>query len=310
MPPIAQPYIRYNDLAFESWCLRGKKNSHKDAKRKSILRTGNIRDLKNTLTILALLCCMSSFSQQESKRWLKGMYLQWGYNTEWYTQSNLHFSNPGKYDFTLYQVTAKDKPDLDAVVKEPVQITIPQCNYRIGFYLDDKRRSAIEINFDHAKYVMIANQTLRMKGTLDGRYIDKDTLVQPYSFLSFEHTNGANFFHINYVYQQGLLPHAGRDWLHFVGKAGAGIVVPRTDVYLFGHHLDNKYHVAGYILSVEAGLRYYMLRKLFLETTIKSGFADYLNVLTVEGGRSNHCFGYFEMIAGVGYDINFGKKKH
>lgn len=269
----------------------------------------NLSGLKCTITILILLSCLPGLGQKQSGRWLKGMYLQWGYNTEWFTKSDLHFDNPGQYDFTLYGVRAKDRPAMESVVKEPMQITVPQCNYRIGFYLDQAKKSAIEINFDHAKYIMQPGQTLHLKGTIHNEWMDKDTLVQPYSFLSFEHTNGANFFHLNYVYQQGLLPHAGRDWLHFVGKAGAGIVVPRTDVWLFGKHLDNKYHVAGYIISLEAGLRYYLLKKLFLESTLKSGFANYLNVLTVEGGRSNHCFGYLEAILSVGYDINFGNKK-
>jgi len=264
--------------------------------------------LKSTITILLLCSCLLNFAQEKNKRWIKGMYLQWGYNTEWFTRSDLHFKNPGQYDFVLYKAVAKDRPDLDAVIKEPMQVTVPQSNYRIGFYLDQQKKHALEINFDHAKYVMQSNQTLHMQGTLGERYINKDTLVTPYNFLSFEHTNGANFFHLNYVYKEGLLKHAQRDWLHFVGKIGAGIVVPRTDVYLFGHHLDNKYHVAGYIISAETGLRYYVLKKLFLETTFKGGFADYLNVLTVEGGKSHHCFGYFEAIAGIGYDINFGKK--
>ena len=60
------------------------------------------------------------------------MYIQWGYNTEWYTKSNIRFRMPGGTDFTLHHVKAQDRPDLDAIYKKPKDISIPQYNYRIG----------------------------------------------------------------------------------------------------------------------------------------------------------------------------------
>ena len=79
------------------------------------------------------------------------MYFQWGYNTEWYTKSNVHVTMPGGTDFTLHHAKAKDRPDVDAILTEPGDISIPQYNYRLGFYLNKKHTRAIELNFDHAK---------------------------------------------------------------------------------------------------------------------------------------------------------------
>ena len=75
------------------------------------------------------------------------------------------------------------------------------------------------------------------------------------------------------------------------------------------HRLDNEYHVAGYIISGEAGMRYYPLRNFFLELNLKGGFANYLNVLTVEGGKAHHHFWYGSAVLLAGYDLNFGHER-
>ena len=140
-----------------------------------------------------------SFSQIKSKKF-DGMYLQWGYNTEWYTKSNIHFKdvvNGVNHDFTIYKAVAHDRNDLDAIAKKPIEISIPQYNYRIGFYLNANHTKAIEINYDHAKYIVYDNQLLHTKGTIGNNYFDKDTTFNA-SALHFEHTNGANFYQINF----------------------------------------------------------------------------------------------------------------
>lgn len=240
----------------------------------------------------------------------QGVYLQWGYNRDWYSASDIHFSNGGVYDFTVHQAAAEDKPDFDGLINAPLQITIPQYNYRIGIYLNSKHTHAIEINFDHAKYVMKDYQRLKLTGQIDGEIIDKDTIIDP-QFLHFEHTDGANFYHLNYVGQQTIFynhKHT-RALVSTVYKAGAGVVIPRTDVTYKGKELNNKFHVAGYILSIEAGIRFYPLKNFFFELTGKTGYANYLDALAIEGGVAKHHFYYAEMIGTIGYDINFHPKK-
>jgi hypothetical protein len=261
------------------------------------------------LSVLILLTanCLYSFSQTKNKL-LSGMYLQWGYNTEWYTKSNIHFRDivdGVNHDFTIYKALASDRNDLDAIAKKPVQVTVPQYNYRIGFYLNNNHTKAIELNFDHTKYIMAYNQRLHAKGTIGNNYFDKDTTFSP-SELSFEHTNGANFYHINYVRQYSLRKNKYvRPQFTGLWKAGAGFLIPKTDITLSGKRVDNKFHLAGYCIGAEGGLRWYFSKKIFLEGTAKTGFVNYTNALAAGGGRVNHNFGYFELIGTIGYDIKF-----
>ncbi|MCB0699529.1 MAG: hypothetical protein H6551_06875 [Chitinophagales bacterium] len=243
-----------------------------------------------------------------------GMYFQWGYNRDWYSKSDIHFSNGNKYDFTIYDVVAKDKPDFSTFKEHPLDITIPQNSYRIGVYLNKKHTHAIELNYDHAKYVQVDHQTLRMKGHINGKPVDVDTNLGNY-VVHVEHTNGANFYQINYVGMSEIWhnKNKNRPWATAVWKAGGGIVIPKSFIILFYQKLDNKFHVAGYMFSGELGSRFYPFKNLFLEATVKGGYANYLNSLAVgDDGRISHSFWFGEVIGCVGYDMSFGflKKKN
>lgn len=239
------------------------------------------------------------------------MYIQWGYNAEWYTHSNIHFKMFNGNNFTLHQAKAHDKPDFDAILKKPGEISIPQYNYRIGFYLNEKHTRSIEINFDHIKYVVTDGQKVHVTGIIDNLKIDADSILNPQTFLHLEHTDGGNLLHINYVQQSSLLKTTDgtRPLLNFIAKAGAGINIPRTDFTWRGDRLNNYFHVAGYNISAEAGLRFYLFKKLFIEATAKTGYVRYVNAIAnttaQKGNRVQHSFGYIETIGLIGYDINF-----
>lgn len=237
-----------------------------------------------------------------------GAYFQWGYNRDKYTRSDLHFSNGDQYDFTIHNAYGKDQPDFSGFRDAPIDITIPQNSVRVGFWLNAEHSWAIELNYDHAKYVVEDFQTLRLSGQIHGRQIDKDTLISK-SFLHLEHTNGANFWMINYVWQHPVWKNKKRVLATVLGKAGGGVVIPRSDVTLMLNKLDNKFHIAGYIAGLELGSRFYMTKNLFLEANVKGGFANYLSVLTIEGGRARHNFFFGEVIGLLGYDVSFGKGK-
>jgi hypothetical protein len=258
-------------------------------------------------SILILVLMSNNLLAQSNKKRLHGMYLQWGYNTEWYTKSTIHFNtsvNGVPHNFTIYKAKAHDRADLDAITKKPIEITVPQYNYRIGFYINKAKSKAIELNFDHTKYIVSNNQKLRAKGNIGSTSFDKDTIFTP-NQMSFEHTNGANFYQINYVSQHNLKLRNNRPLFSLLWKAGAGILIPKTDITLSGKRIDNKFHVAGYCFGAEAGGRWYFAKKWFLEGTAKTGFANYTNSLAVDKGRVNHKFGYFELIGTIGYEINF-----
>lgn len=263
--------------------------------------------MKKTICLLLVsLITLPVFAQKKAKL-LSGMYLQWGYNTEWYTKSNIHFNtdvNGVNHNFTIYKAKAHDRNDMDAILKKPIEISIPQYNYRIGFYLNKKHTRALEINYDHSKYIVYDNQRLRAKGNIGSDYFDRDTSFALHE-LHFEHTNGANFYQINYVRQYELKRNAKRPVFTALWKAGAGILIPKTDITLSNKRVDNRFIIAGYCLGAEAGARWYMCNKLFFEGTGKFGYANYTNALGVGNGRVNHHFGYFELIGTIGYDINF-----
>ena len=238
------------------------------------------------------------------------MYLQWGYNAEWYTRSNITFKMANGDAFTLHKVKGHHSPGYHGIIKEPLKFSLPQYNYRIGFYLNTAHTRAFEINFDHTKYIVTDYQRARVTGRIDGKTVNGDSILNPNTFLHFEHTDGANFLHFNYMQQHTIATgKKQRKLLSTVWKAGAGLTIPRTDFTWRGQRLNNKFHVAGYNISAEGGLRYYPARSFFLEFTGKSGYVRYVNALaetpTSKGNRARHGLGYLELIATLGYDIRW-----
>ncbi len=269
--------------------------------------------MKRLLFILTIfICCAHSVKAQDEKKHLfYGMYLQWGYNGECYTHSNIHFKMSNGDDFTLHHAKAHDQGDYSDIYRHPEEISIPQYNYRFGFYLNRKFTKAIEINFDHAKYVVTDGQTVHVTGNIDKEEVDGDSVLNPKTFLHFEHTDGANWLHINYVEQRTLFQtrSKSRDLLNVIYKGGAGINIPRTDFTWKGDRLNNNFHVAGYNISVEAGLRFYMIKNLFLEGTGKTGYVRYVDALanttTAKGNKASQGLGYLEGIVTLGYQFKF-----
>lgn len=262
------------------------------------------------LWVIGTLTFIAATAQHHEKK-IKGIYIQWGYNKEWYTNSNIHFSLSNGDHFTLHHAAASDKPDFDAIYKEPAEISIPQYNYRIGFYLNNSKSKALEINFDHAKYVVNNFQKVHVTGSIGGQTVNGDSILNPATFLHLEHTDGANWLHINYVQQKTIFNavNTARPLLTLINKIGAGINIPRTDFTWKGNRFNNYFHVAGYNISAEAGLRYYFNNRLFLEGTGKTGYVRYINALAntreMKKSRVAHGFGYFECIATIGYDVKF-----
>lgn len=249
----------------------------------------------------------------QSKVGKGSLYFAWGYNKDWFSKSDIHIKNTSGehndvtgnedyYDFTIYDATAKDRPGFETLLTSP--LSIPQYVYRLGYYFNDKHDLGIEINFDHVKYVMRDWQTLHVKGNINGQEIDKDTLINPDNFLHFEHTDGANFLMLNVMKRQRLLVSKNKKhWLSGIVKAGAGIVVPKTYVKLFGQEMDNRFHIAGYCAGIEAGFRYDAFKYVFLEYTGKGVYADYMDVLAIGSGKINHRFWTFENILVLGLQI-------
>ncbi len=241
------------------------------------------------------------------------LYGSWGYNREWYTKSDIHIHNDGdpnlhnaqgSYDFTIHNAKADDRPDFDQIY-DVSNVTIPQFSFRLGYMFNDKWDLGIEINYDHAKYIMRDYQTLHVSGQIFGQSIDKDTLIDPKTFVHFEHSDGANFWTLNLV-KRFQIYNSKSEKFKFSGvaKAGPGIVLPRTDVTLFGTRVNNKWHVAGYFVGLEVGPRVEVFKYIFAEWTAKVGYANYTNSLILDNtAKANHKFATFMTILTVGFIV-------
>ncbi len=240
-------------------------------------------------------------------------YAMFGYTRATYSKSDIHMSDHSNkyypatgryhdYDFTIYDAKATDRPDFDKI-KDVVNITIPQFVVRGGYYFNNKHDFGIELNYDHAKYVVDDYQKVRVKGTFNGTYVDKDTIMDPNTFMHFEHTDGANFWMLNFVKRWKVYNPSKRFNVGLVTKPGAGIVYPRTEIAIMGTRLNNNWHIAGWIVGVEAGIRVEFLKYGVFEFMGKGSYADYRHVLVLGkgNGEAHHHFftGQLTMTMGV-----------
>ncbi|MBK5285860.1 MAG: hypothetical protein JJE25_10710 [Bacteroidia bacterium] len=260
--------------------------------------------------LLVIVICSSALSQEAPKQEKKHgtFYFAWGYNKEWYSKSDIHFEDHStyNYDFIVHDVVADDKPSLNRIFDK--DFTVPQYNYRLGYYFNDSRNLGIEVSFDHTKYIVVHNQQAHVTGYIREEKFDKDTLLSD-NFLLFEHTNGANFLMFNILKRQEIFKSKnGKHSIDAIAKAGAGMVIPKTDVTLFGERRDNVFHIAGYITGLETAVRWHFLKSFFLEPAVKGVFANYTNVLTVGSARANHHFFAAEIILTAGFQVDLGKK--
>ena len=274
--------------------------------------------MRNFSLLVLLIVSGMAFGQKDSlKKKNKQFYFSWGYTKAYYSKSTIHFKNtsnkfnehrgmPDNYDFTIYNVTASDRADFDKI-KDLINITIPQFVCRAGYMFNNKW--GIEMNYDHTKYVVDDWQTAHIEGQIDGVSINKDTLLNPYSFLHFEHSDGANFWMLNAVRKFEFYKPSNSFCASAVIKPGAGVVFPRTDVTIFGQGLNNDWHVAGWIVGVEAGLRLEFFRNGFFELVAKGSYADYRRSLVLgrDNGNANHHFFAGQLTATLG--LRFDSKK-
>jgi hypothetical protein len=269
--------------------------------------------MKRLLVVFLALVCGIPMSAQSpcdscpgAKKKKGSFYFLWGYNRDWYAKSTLHFFNPhgdpnkqdqfGVYDFKIYDVTAHDRPDFDAI-KDVVNITIPQFNARLGYYFNDKKDQGVEINYDHAKYVVDDHQTAHFKGTVFGVPVDKDSILDP-KYIHFEHTDGANFWCFNYIKRWKLLGKTSKHTLSAIVKPGFGFVMPRTDVTIFGSRMNNRWHIAGACAGLETGLQATFWRHLTFEFTGKAVGASYARSL-VQGKGNGYVSHYMRCVEAI-----------
>ncbi len=215
------------------------------------------------------------------------MIVFWGWNTSNYSNSDITFKGDDYY-FTLNDVKAVDKPKPFGIYYLKVdELTIPQNNYRIGYFFHDHYN--VTIGVDHMKYVMLNDQTVKISGNIDvgGEYdgiYNNDEIVLDPEFLTFEHTDGLNYVNVE-VNRFDTVD----NWIGFSVKnidinltegVGFGMLYPKTNTKLLGKERYDEFHVSGYGMSAHAGINLTFYKYFFIQYTFKAGYINMKDIRT------------------------------
>lgn len=263
--------------------------------------------------VLLLILAMSStvFSQENAediKKEQKGnkgkMYVLWGWNRGFYSDSDIHFKGEN-YDFVLKGVEGNDRITPFSAKKylNPKNITIPQTNFRIGYFFHDNY--TVSLGLDHMKYVMPNYKTVQIEGTInagtpfDGVYNGEDILVTD-QFLTFEHTDGLNYINMEVNRFDNLNKLLKFDTgfmdVNLTEGIGGGILYPKTNATLFGGERYDDFDVSGYGLSAKVGLNLTFWNHFFIQSDYKVGYINMSDIKISESSAdsASQDFTFFE----------------
>lgn len=243
---------------------------------------------------LFILIASATYAQNGQVKSKSGtFYFALGSHVAGYTHSDIYLkSNNSDFDFVLQNVKGTD----DKFLKSTGGAM--QYDYKFGYYFN-KKNFGIEYNFDHVKYFAKHDQTVKTVGTVNGQKVDESLPITTY-VQNFEHSNGGNYITLNFVKWKDLaMSKDQKRVLNLLYKAGAGVVLPKTNSTVMNKQRDDTYNVAGYVLALEGGLRYNFLKNVYVESSLKGAFANYSHILIADGTGHQHWFsGQFLVMAG------------
>lgn len=269
-------------------------------------------------TVLPFFCIILQYSQAQNNvnpekytAHNKGkFYIFWGGNRETYSKSDIRFKGDD-YDFTLYDVTAHDKPKgWHCDYFNPARMTIPQTNLRIGYFINDHYN--ISVGFDHMKYVMYNEKRVQYSGYYpnQGNYFENpynNELTLTESFLLFEHTDGLNYINseisrVDDISSWFKLPNTDKFQINLTEGIGAGIIYPKTNTTLLLKERYDAFHVAGYGLSAKAGLNFTFFKHFFIQTELKGGYINMPDIRTTQykSDSASQNFWFLQSVVALG----------
>jgi hypothetical protein len=274
--------------------------------------------LKKFLLSSALLfVTVSVFSQETIKSQDKytshnkgKFFVSWGGNRDSYSKSDITFKGTD-YNFTIYDVTAHDKPKgwhVDYI--NPGRMTIPQTNFRMGYFVND--HYSVAIGVDHMKYVMNQDIIVRYTGNYPNRYSYAegfgDHLVRlTESFLTFEHTDGLNYVNTEVSRHDDIskifnIKDTDKIQVNLTEGIGAGFLFPKTNAKVFNKERHDDFHVAGYGASVKAGLNVTFFKHFYIQTEVKGGYINMPDIQTTfsDTDSASQEFFFFQKIIAIG----------
>lgn len=273
---------------------------------------------RNAISAIALLVCFVPLfvAGQSIYPTHKGeLYFSWGYNTEWYTHSNIRINQPELGNYYLFNhVKAHDHKGWDEGLFSKA-LTIPQYNYRLGYIFNQKKGLGFEINFDHTKYIF-ADQNVRITGKFNNgsKPVDSTIAFNAANGYWYYLNNGANFLLFNIVKRWHLEQVAkGRIRIDALAKAGIGPVIPHVE-NSFGYDQQGNqeknnpnFQFGGWNTGIEGCIRATFFNYVYLEYSNKMDYARYSH-LHIYKGKAKQAFGTYEMVLSLGITLPTGKK--
>ncbi|MEO8932727.1 MAG: hypothetical protein ABI295_00345 [Xanthomarina sp.] len=243
------------------------------------------------------------------------IFLSWGGNREAFTKSDINFKGED-YNFTLQDVKAQDKPKgwhIDYI--NPARMTIPQTNFKLGYFISDNYYLAFGLN--HMKYVMNQNQYVNINGYInlpageDGSVYNgiyqNEEIQMTEDFLMFEHTDGLNLLFLEFGRFDDISSLFGITstdifQVNMTEGFGAGILYPKTNTTLLEKDRYDEFHVAGYGVSLSAGLNLTFLKHFFIQGDLKGGYINMPDIRTTHNkkDRASQHFMFIETVISVG----------
>ena len=192
----------------------------------------------------------------------------------------------------------------------PIRMTIPQTNLRIGYFISNKYN--ISIGFDHMKYVMYQNKKVNYFGYYPnqgsyGESLPNDQVLLTKDFLTFEHTDGLNYVNseisrVDDISKWFNLPNTDKIQINLTEGLGGGFLYPKTNTKLLGKERYDEFHVSGYGISAKAGLNLTFLKYFFIQGELKGGYINMHDIRTTKdkADSAQQDFWFFQRILVIG----------
>ncbi|HPQ08152.1 MAG TPA: hypothetical protein PK995_02895 [Bacteroidia bacterium] len=244
------------------------------------------------------------------------LYLYWGWNIDWYSKSDINFWG-NDYNFTIKKAIANDKPSpfSFSTYFNPQKATIPQYNFRIGYYF--KNNWDVSFGIDHMKYVVQQNQIVKINGYIknsntifDNSYSNQNIKLTE-DFLQFEHTDGLNYLNTEIRHSNKLIS-IKKINISLIEGLGVGLLYPKTNAKLLGKARHDDFHVSGYGIDGVIGVNINFLNWFFFQSELKGGFINMPDIRTTyyteDKARQNFFFSQFNFVFGGIINIKSNKK--
>lgn len=266
---------------------------------------------------LTILCTNNTIAQETTEiqdkysTHNKGkFFISWGGNRDSYSKSDITFRGKD-YDFTLENVQAHDKPKgwhVDYI--NPARMTIPQTNFRMGYFIND--HYSVAIGVDHMKYVMSQNKAVDINGYYPnpGSYdelLGNNQVLLTEEFLKYEHTDGLNYVNTEFSRHDDIssifkIGNTDKIQINLTEGVGFGLLYPKTNTTLLGKERHDDFHVSGFGTSLKAGLNVTFFKHFYIQGELKGGYINMQDILTTESTEdsASQDFFFFQRIIAVG----------